>query len=195
MPNSHLASGRAPLIVARPAPTEHAPYAVLYVDATARALALQGNDDLMALLIAQTAQWRTLLHGADPALAAYAYAPGKWTLAESLLHVADTERVFTYRLLRIARGDQTPLAGFDQDAWVPNSRANTRTLPDLLDEIEAVRSATLALVAGLDDTTIAATGTAGGVTVSVRALLWLTAGHVAHHLDITRDRYLNRDRT
>ncbi len=181
---------RASPVVARPAATEHAPYAVLYVDATARALALQGDDDLMALLGAQTTQLRRLLDGADPALAQYAYAPGKWTLAESLLHVADTERVFTYRLLRIARGDQTPLAGFEQDAWVPYSRASSRTATELLDEIEAVRGATLALVGALDDGTIAATGTAGGVSVSVRALVWLTAGHFAHHLDLTRDRYL-----
>ncbi len=178
------------ITIARPSPAEHAPYAITYVDATARALRTQGNDDLVALLASQIPVLRELLAHTTDAAAQQTYAPGKWTLAESLLHVADTERVFSYRLLTIARGDQTPLPGFDQDAWVPNSRAAARSLSDLLAEVHAVRNATLALVQSLDAAAIASLGTSSGVPVSVRALTWLIAGHFAHHLDITRDRYL-----
>ncbi len=175
--------------ISRPASTEHSTFALTYVDATARALAAAGHDDVVALLDTQVTQLRTMLSESS-VTGSFAYAPGKWTLSESLLHVADTERVFSYRLLRIARGDQTPLPGFDQDTWVPNSRAGDRSLDSVLAEIDAVRSATLALVRSLDAEAVSATGTASGATVSVRALVWMVAGHFAHHLDLTRDRYL-----
>jgi uncharacterized damage-inducible protein DinB len=181
-----------PPVIARPEPTEHAPYAILYVEAAERALVETGNDDIITLLHDQPDQLRELLTSAfaDDATARQRYAPDKWTLGESLVHMADTERVFAYRALRIARGDQTPLASFDQDAWVPHSRADRRSLADILDEIDAVREATLALALSLDRDAVTATGTAGTVTVSVRALLWIIAGHFAHHIGITRDRYL-----
>ena len=178
------------MIVSRPAANEHAPYYSTYIDAATTALEAQGNDDLIALLEVQTSQLRALLAGRDAQIGQYAYAAGKWTLGESLVHVADTERVFSYRLVWIARGDQTPLPGFDQDPWVPNSRAQSRSLANILDELEAVRGATLALVRSLDAEAIAATGTASGATVSARALIWIIAGHFAHHLGLTRDRYL-----
>ena len=116
------------MTIARPTTNEHAPYAITYVDATATALAAQGLDSVIALLAIQPSQLRTLLGNAPTSIAHVAYAPGKWTLAESLLHIADSERVFSYRLLRVARGDLTPLASFDQDAWVPNSRTGSRTV-------------------------------------------------------------------
>lgn len=178
------------MTISRPAPEEHAPYYVTYINAAARALEAQGDDDVRKLLTTQIAQLRSLLAGRDASIAQYAYAAGKWTLGESLVHVSDAERVFSYRLLRIARGDQTPLPGFDQDPWVPNSRAHARTLADILDEIDAVRHSTVALVRSLDADAIGATGTASGATVSARALVWIIAGHFAHHLGLTRDRYL-----
>lgn len=178
------------MLIARPSPAEHAPYAVTYIDATARALAAQGTANLGALLAGQPATLRSLLQNADPELAAHSYAPGKWTLAESLVHVVDTERVFAYRLLRIARGDATPLPGFDQDAWVPESRTSARQLSDILTEIEFTRSATLALMASLDLHAWAQIGTASAQAISTRALAWMIAGHFHHHVEITRDRYL-----
>jgi len=178
------------LPIARPTSAEHAPFALTYIEATATALVEQGSDDVLTLLQTQPAALRGLLAGAGDVLAQQTYALGKWTLGESLLHVSDSERVFSYRLVRIARGDQTPLPGFDQDAWVPNSGAAARTLQSVLHELDAVRSATLALVESLDANALMATGTASGATVSVRALAWIIAGHFAHHLMITRDRYL-----
>jgi hypothetical protein len=112
-------------------------------------------------------------------------------LAESLVHVADTERVFAYRLLRIARGDSTPLAGFEQDDWVPESRASSRSLADILEELDAVRAATLCLVRSLDDTAVARQGVSSNHVVSARALVWMLAGHMAHHLTLTREKYLS----
>ncbi|MBY0491766.1 MAG: DinB family protein [Gemmatimonadaceae bacterium] len=178
------------LSIPRPGAGEHAPYAITYVNATAAALAARGTDDVVALLAAQPAEWRALLGAADPSLGTYRYAPGKWTLAESLVHVADTERVFAYRLLRIARGDRTPLPGFEQDDWVPESRAERRSLADVLNEIEAVRAATLALVRSLDDTAVAQSGISSNHPVTARALIWMLAGHMAHHLTLTREKYL-----
>lgn len=179
------------LLLQLPDPTEHAPYAATYLAATAAALDGGGHQELTGLLLAQQQAWPALLDGVVPSMAAHAYAPGKWTLAESLVHVADTERVFAYRLLRVARGDTTPMPGFDQDAWVPLSGAGERTLPEIVAELTAVREATLALVRSLDDAALMRVGVASGHPVSARALVWMIAGHMAHHLTITRERYLS----
>ena len=174
----------------RPTADEHAAFALTYIDATAAALAKASSPSLLALLEGQTGTLRALVAGVDATTLHRGYAAGKWTLAESLLHVADTERVFAYRMLRIARGDKTPLAGFDQDAWVPECRPGNRTLADILTEINTVRDATLTLVRSLDETAAQQTGTSSGNPVSVRALAWMIAGHFAHHLELTRTRYL-----
>ncbi len=181
--------------ITRPSPAEYAPFALTYIDAAASALAAAGpnteSDDVWPLLVSQPQALLALLHAVDPARVEYSYGPGKWTLGESLVHVADTERVFAYRLMRIARGDTTPLPGFDQDAWVPESRTAGRTLSDILTEIETVRAATLALARSLDAQAWGHVGVASGHPVSARALAWMIAGHFAHHLDLTRDRYLH----
>jgi hypothetical protein len=116
-------------------------------------------------------------------------APGKWTVAEAMQHVIDTERVFTFRLLWIARGAPDPLPGFDQDAWVPRSGAERRTAADLTEEFTTVRAATRALLAALPPDAWDHRGVAGGGTVTVRALAWMTAGHALHHLHLFRDRW------
>lgn len=176
--------------IARPTTDEHAPFALTYINATTAALAAQGNDDLLALLEAQQDAWQTLIGALPASKGTFAYAPGKWTLAESLVHVTDTERVFSYRLMRVGRGDRTPLPGFEQDEWVPESRANRRALSDILSELLAVRAATLALVRSLDETALSQRGQASGHAITARALVWMIAGHQAHHLDITSERYL-----
>ena len=178
------------MTITRPSPSEHAPFASTYIDATATALAAMGTDQLWSLLVTQPMALVALLDAVDPALVDFAYAPGKWTLGESLVHVSDTERVFAYRLMRVARGDMTPLPGFDQDAWVPESRTTGRSLHDILTEIQTVRAATLSLVKSLDEQAWSKVGVASGHPISPRALAWMIAGHFAHHLDLTRDRYL-----
>lgn len=176
--------------IARPAANEHAPYYTGYIDAAEASLSQRGLADVVALLEAQTADWQALMAAVPEAAASHAYAPGKWTLGESLVHVSDTERVFAYRLLRIARGDGTPLPGFEQDDWVPTSRAGRRSLADILAELYAVRAATLALVRSLDDEAIGQRGVASGKDVTARALVWMIAGHMQHHFGLTRDKYL-----
>jgi hypothetical protein len=131
-----------------------------------------------------------LLSGVPEQTAIKAYGAGKWTLKEVVLHMADAERVFSYRMLRIGRGDATPLAAFDENAWVPHSCANARPMSNLVLEFSAVRSATLAMMDGLPDAAWAKKGTASGHTISARALAYICAGHEAHHIAIIRERYL-----
>jgi hypothetical protein len=176
--------------ISRPSPAEHAAWAITYIDATAAALASSGLSDVRDLLSAQPAQLDTLLAGVSDADADRGYAPGKWSLKASLVHVVDTERVFAYRMMRVARGDRTPLPGFEQDEWVPESRAERRTLQDIVAELRAVRAANIALVMSLDDTAFAQVGTASGNPITPRALAWMITGHMAHHFGILRDRYL-----
>ncbi|MBV6405202.1 MAG: DinB family protein [Flavobacteriales bacterium] len=141
-----------------------------------------------------------LQHAAEAVIAAFGavppdrvdhrYAPGKWTVREVLLHLNDTERVFAYRALRFARQDATPLPGFDEDAYVPAARAARRTMAELLEEHRAVHGATLALFRGFDQEDLRRMGTAGGKTISVRAIGWATAGHALHHVRLLHERYL-----
>lgn len=173
----------------KPSSDEHAPFAATYIAATAAALAV-GDGQLLTVLDGQMDALRALLTPVNEEVFHRGYAPGKWTLAESLLHVADVERVFAYRLLRIARGDTTPLPSFDHDAWVPLSGAALRSREDILTELAAVRAATLVLIRSLDETALGRIGTASGNPVSARALTWMITGHFAHHLDLTRTRYL-----
>jgi hypothetical protein len=108
-------------------------------------------------------------------------APGKWSLKQVVCHINDTERIFAYRALRIARGDQTPLPGFEQDPYVSAADANARSWSDHIAEFEAVRAATLALFRGLPAPAWTRSGTASGNTLSVRAVAYIIAGHLIHH--------------
>jgi hypothetical protein len=166
-----------------PTPQEFAPYYQRYA-------ALVPDGDILATLRTQADDYLACLRGVPDARRTYRYGPDKWSLAESLLHVIDTERVFAYRAMRIARGDTTPLPGFEQDEWIPTSEAATRRLGDLADEFRVVRAATVALLTGLPAAAWDRVGTASGHAVSVRGLAFITAGHAQHHLDLFRIRYL-----
>lgn len=176
--------------IARPEAQEFAPYYVTYVDATANALAASGASDIRDLMATQCDTLEALVRGISDDQANLGYAPGKWTLKESLVHVCDAERIFSYRAVRIARGDETPLASFEQNDYVPESRSNDRTMASILAEFRAIRASTIALVNSFDAPAIDKRGTASGQTVSARALCWIMAGHVAHHIGLTRDRYV-----
>lgn len=178
------------MTIPRPFPDEQASYAQTYVNAADAALVQHGLTDLTDLLARQPGDLADLLQGVSHEAAHSAYAPGKWTLLESLLHTIDTERVFSYRMLRAARGDRTPLPGYEQDDWVPLSGANRRTLESVIAEFGVVRAATIALLKPLDQNELARRTVANGTEVSVRALAWMIAGHAEHHLRITRERYL-----
>jgi uncharacterized damage-inducible protein DinB len=118
------------------------------------------------------------------------YAPGKWTAREVIGHLSDCERIFTYRAMRIARGDTTMLPGFDENAYVPAAQFERRTLKSVLDEFLGVRAATVGLVEGLTDEFAARVGNLASGTMSVRALLYLATGHELHHRALFRERYV-----
>lgn len=119
----------------------------------------------------------------------YRYEPGKWSVREVLMHLNDVERIMAYRALRIARGDATPLPGFDEEAFAPQSGAEALSIAEIAAEWEAVRRATLALLHHLPDTAWLRRGQASGMPVSVRALAYIIAGHTAHHWDVLTERY------
>lgn len=119
----------------------------------------------------------------------FAYAPGKWTVREVAGHLADAERVFAYRALRFGRGDETPLATFEQDEYVRRGGFEARTLADLGSEFEHLRRANLLLFRGFEAETLGRKGVASGWEVTVRALLWIMAGHELHHAAVLRERY------
>lgn len=167
----------------RPDPAEYAPYYARYVDRVP-------EGDIIAILEDQMVATAGLLAGLNEAQGEHRYAPDKWTLKEVVSHVADGERVFCYRALRFARGDSTPLPGFDQDAWVPEAGCAHRTLVEIAEELRSVRAATLTLVRSLDDTMAVRGGMASGGPMTVRALAYIMAGHELHHLHLLRERYL-----
>lgn len=120
----------------------------------------------------------------------HAYATGKWSVKEVLQHVVDAERIFAYRALRFARNDATPLPGFEENDYAPESRAGRRTLAAILQEHDAVRAATVALFEGLDADLMRRSGTANGLRLDVGTIGWIIAGHAMHHAGILREHYL-----
>ena len=166
----------------RPAAGEFIPYYGKYIG-----LVPAGN--LADVLASQRDATRRLLAPLDDARALHRYGPGKWSIKEVIGHIADAERVFAYRALRFARADATPLPGFDENAFVPAGGFDQRPLRSLVEELAAVRSATLALVGGLDEAAWLRQGTANGAGISVRALGWIMAGHELHHVALLHERY------
>ena len=153
-------------------------------------ISLVAESDVLKVLWSQPKALSDLLGEISDEYAERPYAEGKWTLKELLGHIIDTERIFAYRTLRFSRGDRTPLQGFDQDPYVENSRSNERALTSLLDEFETVRRANMFLLEELNENDLERRGEASGAEVTVRALVYLLAGHAAHHLNILRERYL-----
>jgi uncharacterized damage-inducible protein DinB len=120
----------------------------------------------------------------------YRYAEGKWTIKDIILHMIDTERIFTYRALRISRGDKTPLPGFEENDYVPVAFANNRSVESLLAEFESVRKATISLFENLKEEQLLFLGTASNNAISVRAIGFIITGHQNHHLNVIQERYL-----
>lgn len=170
-------------MILKPATDEYAPFYAGYVNAV-------DTEDIVQYLEDQKTALVAFFHDIKWEQWDQAYAPGKWTLAELVVHVIDAERIFAYRALRIARGDKTPLPGFDENEYVPNSGATLRTPASIVDEWAAVREAGLQLFRNFTPEMWERRGTASDAEISVRALAWITAGHAAHHWRIVRERYL-----
>ncbi len=117
------------------------------------------------------------------------YAADKWSIRESVGHIADTERVFSYRAMRVARGDTTPLPSFDENAYVREARYDDIPLDQILGELMAVHASTILLFENMDDAAWNRMGVASNHPISVRALAYIIAGHEIHHMNVLRERY------
>lgn len=171
-----------PVTIPHPAPGEYAEWYNGYV-------AMVAEMDLMPLLEEQPTRLVARLAGLGEQQALHRYAEGKWSVKDVVNHMTDAERVFSYRLLRVARGDARPLQGFDENAFALDARADKRAMASLVDEFVAVRQSTLALVRSLRPEVWTRTGTANAAPVSARSLAAVIAGHVEHHMKVLADRY------
>ena len=168
--------------VSRPDPDEYAPF---YADYVGRVT----EDDPIEAMATQIEQTSALLGRVAEADAGARYAAGKWSVKEVVGHLTDAERIFSYRALRIARGDDTPLPGFDENAYVPAGRFDERALRELAGDLANARRATLDLFRSFDGTAWRGRGVASGNPISVRALARIIPGHERHHVEVLQTRY------
>ncbi len=180
MTNSGLAPS-APALT-RPEASEHAAYYGKYI-------ALVPGNDIVHALEMQGRETAELLDRLSDSQGAHRYAPDKWTVKEVIGHITDSERVFAYRALRIARGDQTPIEGFEQDDYVRSAQFDRLSVSELAAEFTTVRKATLSLFKSLQPDAWTRRGVANQNEVSVRALAYMIAGHELHHRQILKDKY------
>jgi hypothetical protein len=164
--------------------SEVAQYYFTYIDQV-------GPGDIRTILEMQLPETVALLQGISEPQSLSRYAPDKWTIRQVVNHVNDAERLFVFRAFWFARGFDSPLPSFEQDLAVTNAAADERPLSSHIDEFRSVRAATLSLFQQLPDEAWTRRGIASGNPVSVRALAYITAGHVAHHVRMLRDRYLS----
>lgn len=167
----------------RPTPEEYPQHYHVYVSQVP-------DGHIVATLEMQLEEAVAFLHGPAAARADFAYGPGKWTVKQVVGHVADAERIFSTRALRMARADRTPLPSFDENAYVENADFQDRQYHGIVEEFAAVRHASVRLFRGLSAEAWARRGIASGNEISVRALAWIIAGHELHHRRILRERYL-----
>ncbi|MEX0690865.1 MAG: DinB family protein [Gemmatimonadales bacterium] len=166
-----------------PQPDEYAAFYASYV-----AEATAAGADVIAVLESQRSL-TAALGNLPESVAAKRYQPDKWSVKEIVGHLADGERVFCYRAMRFARGDATPVEGFDEKAYTPAARYDRRTIAQVADELAAVHEASIALFRTFDAEEGARWGEANGSRCTVRALAWFVAGHFLHHMTMLRERY------
>jgi uncharacterized damage-inducible protein DinB len=166
----------------RPKPDEYAAFYTNYIN-------LVGNDSILDILDQQKENSYRFFSTLNKDKADHVYAEGKWTIKQVLGHIIDAERTFAYRILAFSRG-QKELPGFDEDAYVANAAFNTCSLEDLANEFKDVRASNMYLFRSLSPQQLLATGIANGNKISVRGLLYITAGHELHHLNVIREKYL-----
>lgn len=169
--------------ITKPNPDEYDPYYESYVSEVK-------SDDPIKELRRGKKQLIKLISKLNKKQLKYRYAEGKWTIKEILAHLMDAERIWGYRALRFARNDQTKLPGFEENDYVPASRATKRKIKSLLREYEAIRDSTIQLFQNLEEDMMMRMGTANEKPISVRAMMYITVGHELHHLGVIKDKYL-----
>lgn len=168
----------------RPVAGEFLPYYGTYIDRVP-------DGDIVETLGRQIVDTLALIKSVPESSGDKRYAPEKWSIREVVGHVIDAERIFTYRALRFARADETPVPGFDENAYVKNAPFSKVSLADLADELDHVRRASVHFFGNLDSDAFTRRGAANGAEISVRALAFIMAGHESHHMNVLRTRYLS----
>lgn len=148
------------------------------------------DKEVLKSIRKNTKDFKKLLKDIPSKKRKYAYSEGKWTVKELLQHMIDAERVFSYRALRVARLDATPMPGFDENTWAAAANQTDRKWSDLVDEFSALRSATEWMFSALNEKELTFQGVASNTPINALALGYVIAGHVQHHIDIIRERYL-----
>ena len=166
----------------RPLPTEYAAPHQTYVE-------LVPEEEILPAIAAQSADTQKLLATLDENRGMYRYAAEKWSVKEVLGHIADAERILGYRALAIARGETSPLPGFDEEGYVRTASFDTWKLGELSEYYAVARRATLVFFSNLPEEAWMRAGTANGFPVTVRGLAWVIVGHERHHLNVLRERY------
>ena len=172
-------------LIGRPGSGEYDPYYEQYLN-------LVPDGDVLELLEAQLSETLAAVGGLSDEQARYRYAAGKWSVKEVLGHLADAERVLSYRAFRISRADQTALAGFEENDYVANANYDERSLESVVAELAQARAASLAFFRSNTPEMTTLRGEANGAEVTVRALPWIMVGHERHHLGVLRERYLGK---
>ena len=172
------------ITIPKPQAGDYAPYTADYIER------VPDDGQVLRHLRENLPATLAFVRSFPPEKLGWAHQPGEWTIKEIMVHLSDSERVFAYRALRFARGDETELIGFNQNDYVPTSQANDRDIEDILAEFSAVRMATLALFEGFREEAIRRTGKASGKPMSVGAAAYIIAGHELHHVASIRENYL-----
>ncbi len=170
-------------MISIPSANEYNPFYETYVSKI-------DKDDVLEFLRLQSQELPALMRSLPEGKSDHRYAAGKWSIAELLNHITDTERVFSYRAFAISRGEKQELPGMDQDDYANAANTGSRSFESLINEFEAVRLATLALLESFDEVQLSQVGKASGFPVTTKGLAGIIAGHAAHHIQILKDRYL-----
>jgi hypothetical protein len=170
----------------RPKRDEHIDYYSMYIDRVP-------DGDIVRTLEKQLGETLSFLRSIPESKLDYRYAPDKWSIREIVGHLGDGERVFQYRAWRFSRADTTPVPGFDENLYVANAPFSGMNIADLISEFEHLRHASVRLLSGLDADSMERRGTANDAEISVRAIAWILAGHVDHHAQVLRERYLQNN--
>jgi len=166
----------------RPADSEYAPFFRTYVN-------LVPEDDILPVLETQVDRLRVVIAAVTPDRETFAYAPSKWTIRQVIGHLADAERVFGFRAFCFSRGDHSPLPGFEENAYVEQSRSRDEPIAQLVEDFGLVRRANLSVLRVLGESQWSRSGVANEKAITVRALAYVMAGHVRHHVRVLEERY------
>jgi hypothetical protein len=175
-------------------PTTFAPptseeYASFYADYIQRA---QSKENLFSAFDQQIKEIKSALGQLSDEQARFRFGPAEWSIKEVVGHLNDVERVFSYRLLRVSRNDLTPLPGFEQNDFVREAGFDNYSLNDLINEFELLRCANILAIKNMPESATLQRGTASGMTVSARALIYMMVGHVDHHITSLHENYLSK---